>query len=422
MFHLSFITNLFRRYANPFEKEIDHFFKNISLVRSNQIKRVVVTFMQKDLVILNLWIEHKYKGYRYLSVGKRKELYANRNILVETLNQFCKENSLNDKALISALKSYRISEKEISVQREKWEYLLQILKFFQSKVVDFEYREGADFGGLFSDTRTKKLIGDCNQIVTLYVYLYSLRFPVTDLQINSFPNHVNLHFSGVDIEATNHSLVKNKTTECRRVPVSELLAINLLDVNDRKKRTFPPSPKIFLEASKTALSLSSERGIVENNIKVSFQRVVKEFVQRDDYASAVRYAKESGERSLLEYAARNGLDRALQNHNFSKAERYVDLLADAKLQKMVWHQRAIYMLSKKNVQDAEKYFKKAGNRKGIEHCYQLRFQKLQKQILPIKTLSGLRKKKSILRKMLMYAEKGKNRNMKEYVKGLLKQI
>ncbi|NJP03873.1 hypothetical protein HC823_01195 [Candidatus Gracilibacteria bacterium] len=176
------IFGLFQRYADTFEKEVHAFFKGISHFPPGQVQKRAVLLMQKDLVVLNLWLEHVYKGYRYLNVKKRKELYANREKWVEKFRLFCVQNSFSEEFILHRLKSFKVSALDIQNRHEKWEYVLQILTFFESDDVFFKYRSGADFGGLFSDNRTQKLIGDCNQMVTLYLYLYSLKFPITDFQ------------------------------------------------------------------------------------------------------------------------------------------------------------------------------------------------------------------------------------------------
>ncbi|NJP03872.1 hypothetical protein HC823_01190 [Candidatus Gracilibacteria bacterium] len=146
---------------------------------------------------------------------------------------------------------------------------------------------------------------------------------------------------------------------------------------------------MFLESARIAFSLSSEGTVVEHNLNVAFQKVVKDLVAEKSFSSAERYADESG---------------------------------SSKLQNFVWRNKAQYFLNKKNIQLAMKYFEKANDEKGIEHCYQLKFQELQKKISSLKTVPELRKKKSVLLKMLTYAQKGKNQEMERYVKGLLKQV
>ena len=61
--------------------------------------------------------------------------------------------------------------------------------------------ESSTFGKLLRNPNRESLIGDCNQIVTLYIALFALKFDVQLLQLKTYPGHVALHFDGIDVEA-----------------------------------------------------------------------------------------------------------------------------------------------------------------------------------------------------------------------------
>ena len=120
------------------------------------------------------------------------------------------------------------------------------------------YRSSSSFEKVLRNPEEEVLEGDCNQLVTLYVYLYSLRFPITDLQLKIIPGHVCLHFEGKDLETTKGTWTLYKKFD-RIAEIPELISLNLLDIPDEAESREKISPITRLHISRLAYTLSGER-------------------------------------------------------------------------------------------------------------------------------------------------------------------
>ena len=83
--------DFFSPYADPFESKVDLFLRNISRKKNKDI----VLLMQQNLVVLNMWLECKYRGYKTLSKKKRKKLYEQADHLKSDFLKFSKANDKN---------------------------------------------------------------------------------------------------------------------------------------------------------------------------------------------------------------------------------------------------------------------------------------------------------------------------------------
>ena len=64
---LKWFFGLFSFYASSFERKVDRFFRSVKSSFSGfSVQAKLKDLMQKDLVVVNLWMEKKYKGYKYL--------------------------------------------------------------------------------------------------------------------------------------------------------------------------------------------------------------------------------------------------------------------------------------------------------------------------------------------------------------------
>ena len=164
----------------------------------------------------------------------------------------------------------------------KREYLERVAEFWHNG--RYRYIKTASFWRLFG----AEMEGDCNQVVTLYVYLYSLRFDVEDLRIRILPGHVCLHFDGVDLEATNGEFVKYEDGEV--LPITELISTNLLDVSDFRERSGFVSPRVMLKSAQLAYKISSNKGLVSKNLDIIYRNLVFTALKSQDFKAAGFYA------------------------------------------------------------------------------------------------------------------------------------
>lgn len=256
---------------------MDSFFRNIKSTSGIlSVNAELLALMQEDLVVLSVWTERKYKGYKYMKKRVRRRLYANRWLIVRRFEEFCREYVPNE-------------------MDEKLRYLRQIAAFLHSGGV-YEYLDTASFGKLLANPDEGKMIGDCNQIVTFYIYLYSLKFPVQDLKIKILPEHVCLHFQGIDLEATSGDFVKYDKGEV--LPVTEIVSTNLLDMSDFRERAQRISERDMVKAAQLAYAISSMKEVVEKNLQIAYHNLAVACLNENDFEGAMFYADKKGDEEL----------------------------------------------------------------------------------------------------------------------------
>ncbi|MBN1494131.1 hypothetical protein JW911_00125 [Candidatus Peregrinibacteria bacterium] len=306
------IILFFTPYVNLFEWKVDLFFKHIKSTDSIfTIKRKLLELMQKNLIIVNIWMEKKYKGYIYLTKKARRKMYTDTLKIVEKFNKFRAENPIE-----------KISIDIPPANLEKVILLAQICEFLKPGKY-YEYIETSSFGKLLRDPDKQKLEGDCNQIVTLYTYLYSTKFPLEDLQIKLLPEHVCLHFHGIDIEATSGELTKYEKFD-HILPVTEIISTNLLDLTDFREDTQKISEHVFVKSSQLAYAISSLREIVSKNLNIAYHNLGIAALNTNNYETAVFYLSKTDDKESLKIAYHNASVYFLNQKNYTKAEFYAD--------------------------------------------------------------------------------------------------
>lgn len=285
---LKAIIGFFSIYTDPFEKKVDRFFKKLSAGSTpERTKEKLLALMQEDIVRLNLFLERKFKGYKKTKKSYRKKLYQNAELLKEDFLKYYQNNHEHFKQFIKT--------KGVFVD-ESFIYLSGIMHYLKPGK-HFEYREGSAFEKLLRDPKKTTLIGDCNQIVTLYIYLYSLKYPITDFKIKLIPGHVCLHFKGMDVEATSGRFHHYKKFAYLS-GVEEIIPTNILDISDKEEGKYKVSLENILKASEVAYILSSHREIVEQNLKVAYHNLTMSLIKQKRFSKAEEIAKKSGSESL----------------------------------------------------------------------------------------------------------------------------
>lgn len=221
----------FTPYINTQERAVGRFFKALTEKNDPSGTRTQLDILlQQNIAVINLWTEYRYKGYKYLRKAERKRLYANLQLIAEDFDRFSAMNLRPVGALPPEL--LRLAPHAV-LDPQKIAYLQTIMDYFSPARGIYQYRDRSSFGRLLRNPSQEKLVGDCNQIVTLYIYLYSRHYDVHDLQIRMLPGHVALHYGGVDIEATNSTFGNYSDSEnSRLLPIEEMVSVNLLDMTD----------------------------------------------------------------------------------------------------------------------------------------------------------------------------------------------
>jgi len=356
-------------YINSFERKIDKFFTNIkSTDNIFGIKGRLLELMQENLIIVNIWLEKKFKGYKYLDKRTRRKMYVDTQAIVQKLNQFIAEHDIPDMDIKDILAQTGHSFPQ--GDNEKIKYITYIM-FFLRPGLYYHYINTSSFGKLLRNPDQEKLEGDCNQIVTLYIYLYSLKFPINDLQIKLLPEHVCLHFREIDIECTAGQFAKYEKFD-HILPVTEIISTNLLDLNDYREDTQDISERVFVKSAELAYAISSLRTLVEKNLKISYTNLAISCMNSGNFSSAKFFAEKAGDRDII---------------------------------KNVKYNQGVYYFNKGDADSALKIFSDLGDEKMKIACYGKQYNDLTKVVSSVKTMDDAKKYKSTYQKMLVLADK-----------------
>jgi len=238
-------------YVHPNEKKVERFFNGLAEgANSRRVRKRLLQFMQSNMAVLQLWCERRYKGYRDLGKKRRKELIQRSLSLSTEFEHYVEKQKLKHEPLT----------------------ILRGINHFLHHEKKFIYKEGAYFASLLEDPNLKTLKGDCNQMVTLYVFLYSRFFEVNTLSIKLFPGHICLHFQGIDIETTNGKILHYKKIEQQIKPIEELVVVNLIDVKDKELKTHSVFHETSQKAHQLHFLLNTFSKTAQHNLKVIQQK------------------------------------------------------------------------------------------------------------------------------------------------------
>jgi len=421
------VWNPFSRYADKQEKRIDKILKKVAFLGVFEAQRKILEMMQANLVILDLWLEARFKGYKYLSRSARKKMHKNSEKIAQIFLSFALQLKRDDGALYANLEALGLSRPTLPGDDEKLRFLAAIMLFLRPSAGRYEYLEGASFGKLLRDIEHKeKMIGDCNQIVTFYTYLYSLKYDLKDLQIKILPQHVCLHFKGIDIEATAGVFASYKKY-LKLLPITELISTNLLDVSDFRDKQIKVNPRDFLKAAHLAAHLSSDHELVNSNLKIAYHNVAVDSLKEDDFETALFFLKTAGidteeDRKFQANILHNAVIYHAKKHDFSKARYYAEKSGETDLKKYVDEREAFDLYEKNSLSKARELFAKAGNQQMVKACYAKEYNQIQSRVAGLKQLSVMKSHKDDYRKMLDLAQKMEDHSLAENVRNILKQL
>ena len=401
----------FSPYTDEPERKVGRFFMLLSYFNNREIKQRLKKLMQSDLIRLNLYQEHKFKGYKNLSKNQRKKLYTNANTLQQSFLRFYETNQT---AFVVPAPL-----KKIDVPEEKKIFLVALLEFL-SPHRNFEYRESAAFSRLLRNPNNEKLVGDCNQICTLYLALYSLKFPIDDFKIKILPNHVCLHYQGIDLEATNGTLKNYRSGET--LPVTEMVSTNMLDVSDKSQKQQTIDPKTFATGAKLVFLISSSRTLAEKNLRIAYHNLGVQFLKQDKFDIAAVYFRDAKEPKQVEVVWQSAVKYWLDRKKFKRALKYAKKSKDKKIRELVLQNHGVFLLNKKKYREAEKKFVKIGDTKSQKIVWQNELYELNKKLKRCKTIEDFRGKKSTLKQMKKLAYKLDNLKVKQFCDDILKKL
>ena len=368
-------------YADRFEKRANQFLRQFS--KGSQVSRAVLhQLIQEDLLRLSLWMEYKYKGYKKLRKWVRKRLYKRADELRDEFREFLvKHRGQLQK------KQVRLNLPDALKKDPKMLTLLATMAFLKPGE-HFSYRKGAALEKMLQKPRKGLPEADCNQLTTMYIALFATQHPVTDLNIKLLPEHVCIHYNGIDVETTSGNLADYKDYTSIG-PVEEILATNLLDVPDPKGRRYKPSAQNLIQSANLAFQFSSHRKTVEKNLKIAYHNLTIQFLKNHSFKAALQAAKKSSQPDL---------------------------------EKHVVQSEAWYYLKKNNLARAERLFRRVDDKEGLKACVQQELNLNLDKIKNCKTLADYKKHKSTIKKVLELSKKTKSHRVEEFARKILKEI
>ena len=339
-------------YEGAYERKVDRFLRHLKRRNQDELNELI----QEDLVRLTVFLEYKFKAYKRLNKRRRRQLYRQAQLIADDFQRFLHA----DKKQV-ALDLKKLTLPESKKNDEKFQYLLSIMRYLKPGK-RLKYKESSTFAKLLVDPDQQMLVGDCNQIVTLYIYLFSKRYSVLDLQLKILSGHICLHYRGQDIETTSGELA-NYSEYLFIAPVTEIVTTNTLDVSDPDERQFSITAKNMLEAAQLAYKFSSHRSLVERNLLAVYHNMAIYHAGKNNFKKAVSFANKSG---------------------------------NTRLQKQVIQMQANHLLRQKKYQKACHLFSKVGDTKGEQACYQNELFDLHSAIKNLKTVGQYKKVKPAL--------------------------
>lgn len=416
---LRWFFGLFTPYVNRFERKVDKFFKNIkSTDNINSVKRELLILMKENLIVLNIWMERKYKGYKYLKKSVRKQMYADIDKILNKFEEDIDLTFIREEEIGKILKSLKI--KYPYKGDKKIQYLYAIILFLKPGKY-YKYIKTASFGKLLRNPNERKLEGDCNQIVTLYIYLYSRKFPIEDLEIKLLPEHVCLHFKGIDIECTTGEF-QNYLEYDHILPVTEIISTNLLDLSDFREEVQTIGPREILKSAQFAFAISSLREIVSKNLNVAYNNLALSALKSHDFSTAIFYFEKLGDPERLKTAIQNASIYFLNNDNYKKARFYAAKAGDEELLKKIKYNEGVKYYKEKNAAKALKIFRELGDEEMKKASYGLMYNELVKVVKDDRSIDDIKRHKSTYRKLLEIANKMEDQSIIDQLKKTLKQV
>lgn len=422
---MGFISNaiyFFTPYTDARERAVGQFFKGLTERSSqSQTRAKLGDLLQRDNAVINLWTEYRYKGYKYLSKSQRKKLYANLQLITDDVDRFYANNVQPADTVASYI---RTIAPQAAIDPERAALLGTLMEYFSPARGIYEYRDSSSFGRLLRDPSHEKLVGDCNQIVTLYIHLYSRYFDVRDLQIRLLPGHVALHYNGIDIEATKGMFANYDGQEgSTLLPIEEIVSVNLLDTDDSYLSTHEVDAEDMLQAARFAFILSHYRDIVKHNLDAAYGMLINSLMKRNNYNQALKFAVASRDITMLSIVGHNGAIYELEHHNYAAARRFAQhALTRDQLVKDSWHSEGVDRYRAHRYHDAIKAFEHTGDQALVRQCYEGLFFDEQDKLGQSLTTESIKKYASTIKHMHAYAKKSGNKKLIDYADSLKKHL
>ena len=418
------IYYFFSRYTGSEERKVGRFFAGINERDApHKIETSLRKLLQNDIAVINLWTEHRYKGYDYLTKASRKQLYENLSLIKQDFESYAATQTVDAKRIIEHIGSKGVDTAPLWTMQDRLSYLMIIMSYLSPSKGTYVYRESSSFGRLLRDPANEKLEGDCNQIVTLYIALYSLKYDITDLKLTLFPGHVALHFQGVDVETTSGQFAHYKREGQTLASIHEIVSINLLDTTDINFTKSSINPEIFLQAARLAYVVSSNRGLVKRNLESAYQNTVRHLLQQQQFTQALEYARQSADHELIEISAQKGAIYATKQYDFSGARRFAShSQRKHELDKLITQDEAAYLFNSKKYEQAAKLYERLGDADMAKQSYRGAYGEEQQKLKGAKSVADIKAHAGTVRTMQRLARASGDAGLRNHADGLAKYL
>lgn len=413
---LRWVYYLFAPYASPDERAIAKFFGGLREHGSTTSQRTrAIELLQRNAAAINLWTESAYKGYNYLTKSTRNTLYRNLDIITADFGEYRARYSQT---------AADMPPSAAKLPDDIRQTLGALTSYFDPRSRRYEYRESSSFSRLLRDPTRDMMVGDCNQIVTLYVYLFSRYHDVRNLQVRLLPGHIALHYRGIDIEATNGTFTDySSRADARLMPIEELISVNLLDTTDAYLDTHAVSPESLLQSARFAVILSHDRGIVEHNLDVAYKRLITSLMKRHNYSTALKFAMQSRDLELRAIVGHNGAIYHIDKNEFRSARKYASYAIErTKLVNESYHAEGVYHFNAGRYHDAIRAFRKIGDTANVKKCYEALYVDEQRKLPSRLTTESIKSHHATIKTMRRYADKSGNSQLIQHAAQLQKHL
>lgn len=405
-------------YENKVEKRIDKILSKVKLgISSERLYSKLVDLFYEYPVEVTVWLEYKYKGYKFLKKKRRNDLYEVSFLIEDEFMKFYEARELDEVKIETALPD-RVKTEE--GKKQVW-ILMMIAEFLKGK---YKYRESSAFWKLFPSKygdEGVKMIGDCNQIVTLYIWLYGLVGDKNDLKIRVLPNHVCLHVADLDFEATVGGFkdYKNKgyLADCENI-----IAINLLDIHDPVEKRWDVSQVNTAKMQAVAAMFEVESELVEKNLKITYVNMGVFYLNQKKWKEARKLLEIAEAEDLIHMSYHNEVLELVDRKNFKSALKVAAKGGLVDLERRVRRDYCIRLADTKNWKKALIEARKLGNREIVRYVRSKEFQYLYDKVSGLETVKAARGQKSKYRRLLFLAKKLGDKKAEESVKRILRKI
>lgn len=414
----------FTPYTGSAERRVGRFFRRVREKDApHRLERQLTEIVQADIATVNLWTEHRYKGYNYLTKSKRRELYVNLAAIHEDFSAFAATQQPDIEKVLNHITSKGVDASRLRTHPEELAYLATIMQYLSPRSGRYRYRQSSSFGRLLRDPRKDVLVGDCNQIVTLYISLFAARYDVSHLTLTLLPGHVALHFHGVDIETTNATFMRYQKEGQTSAPLHEIVSVNLLDTTDTNFAKSAINPEVFLQAARLAYVVSSHRQLVKRNLEVAYGNTVRHLLRQERHTQALDYARQSKDLELIEVAARSGVAQAVRQYRFADARRFAGYLQQKEsLLQTISQSEAAHLFNSRHYEAALKIYQRLGDKDMQRRCYRALYGQKQAQLGTLKTVADIKAQAGTIRQMERYARQSADGQLIKHVSQLVKYL